>query len=272
VGDYVVTTATHASYVIVDTRVVTKVPKSVDLRQAAFFNLAHTSMFALRRSQLQLGESCLVMGQGLVGAITAQLAKLAGASPIVATDLDVNRLSIGKNLKIDHCLHAIDDANEVSALASNNRAGGFDVVFEATGQREPLKNAFDLVGERGRVVMMSQSHGDTLPNFSHEMFLKSAALIGGYINAKPFKLYRSDIEIRGSWPPEASEKVVEYGGTDIWTGDADITVLMKLINSGELNITPLITHEYAWSDIPELYQKVWDRDASQLGVLINWNP
>ncbi len=270
VGDFVAATGTHASYLIANARAVVRIPNTVDLKQAAFFNLAHTALYAVRRSQLQLGESCLVMGQGLVGAITAQLAKIVGAIPVVVSDLDFNRLKISEHCGIKHCLNAGSQIQELENIASSSSSGGFDVIFEATGQREPLKSAFDLVGERGRVVMMSQSQGDTLPNFSHEMFVKSASLIGGYINSKPFKLYRSDIEIRDTWPPVESEGVSEYGGKDIWTSQADIETLMHLIESGDLNLRPLITHEYSWEDIPELYQQVWERDAKQLGVIIDW--
>ncbi len=68
------------------------------MEQAAFFNLGHTGMYALRRANLQLGEPAIVMGQGFVGAITAQCAKCAGALPIIVTDLDEERLDMARKM------------------------------------------------------------------------------------------------------------------------------------------------------------------------------
>jgi threonine dehydrogenase-like Zn-dependent dehydrogenase len=75
-------------------------PDGVDLEQAAFFNLAHTALNAIRRSSLQLGEACMVMGLGLVGVLTAQLAQLAEAIPVIVTDVDATRLAVARNMGV----------------------------------------------------------------------------------------------------------------------------------------------------------------------------
>lgn len=268
-GDFVVTTATHANYLLVDHRACTPIPADVDLQQAAFFNLAHTAMYALRRSGLQLGEACLVMGQGVVGSITAQLAKLAGASPLVVTDLDESRLQTSRAMGITNALNGSQE-EELQSLLNSMDTGGFNVVFEATGLLQPLKQAFDLIAERGRIVMMSQSRGENLPNFSHQMFLKGATFIGGYINSKPYALYRSDLQIADSWPPKASERLQPYRNSDSWTSDADIRVIMRLIQQGSLDLQPLITHRFSWRDLPGAYESVWRKDSTMLGGLIDW--
>ena len=65
VGDHVVATVEHAQYVVTSELNCTLCPEGVDLKQAAFWNLGHTGMYALRRSNLQLGEPCAVLGQGI---------------------------------------------------------------------------------------------------------------------------------------------------------------------------------------------------------------
>ncbi len=269
-GDLVVTTATHASHLLIDQRAVTPMPKGTDPQQAAFFNLAHTALYAVRRSQLQLGESCLVMGQGVVGMITAQLAKVAGAAPVVVTDLDERRLTISGAMGIQYAFDAKQSADEIQQLLAQCDSGGFSVVFEATGMRQPLLQAFELIGERGRVVMMSQTKAGDLPDYSQPMFEKGATVIGGYINSKPYSLYRSDLTITDSWPPKASAQLQRYHNGDCWTSDDDIRALMRLINQGSLNFQPLITHRFDWKDLPLAYEKVWQKDTSMLGGLIDW--
>ena len=56
VGDHVVSTVEHAQYVITSEMNCTICPEGVDLKQAAFWNLGHTGMYALRRSKLEMGE------------------------------------------------------------------------------------------------------------------------------------------------------------------------------------------------------------------------
>lgn len=268
-GDAVVATAAHARYQLIDQRAVTSVPEGTDLEQAAFFNLAHTAMYAIRRSGLQLGETCIVLGQGLVGAITAQLARLAGAIPVIVTDLDETRLEASRRMGVHHALNPGADGSDLKKLVSE-LGGGVSVVFEATGARQPLDQAFDLVGERGRVVMMSQSHENSLPDFSHRLFVKGASLIGGYINSKPFSLYRTDMEISANWPPVMRPGLERYSDRDCWTSDEDIRVIMRLLRDGGLDLGQLISHRFDWQELPRAYELLWNRDPSLLGGVICW--
>jgi 2-desacetyl-2-hydroxyethyl bacteriochlorophyllide A dehydrogenase len=268
VGDKVVATAAHASYQLLDWRALTPVPEGVDLQQAAFFNLAHTALYAIRRSGLQLGEACVVMGQGLVGALTAQLARLAGAIPVIVTDVDETRLAIARSMGVQYAVNPLTEPHRLQQLVAE--LGGVPVVFEATGRREPLDQAFDLVAERGRVVMMSQSQDKQLPDYAHRLMMKGATLIGGYINSKPFALYRSDIEITDQWPPTMRSGLQRYGHSDCWSSDEDIRVILKLLRSGSLDIGPLISHHVDWQQLPDIYQRVWNREPALLGGLICW--
>ena len=271
-GDAVVATAAHGQYQLIDYRAVTPVPVDTNLEQAAFFNLAHTALYAIRRSGLQLGEPCVVMGQGLLGAITAQLARLAGAIPVIVTDVDDTRLEVARSMGVHHAVNPLTEPERLQQLVSDlgGELGGVPVVFEATGKREPLDQAFDLVGERGRLVMMSQTNDDQLPDYAHRLMIKGATLIGGYINSKPFALYRSDIEITGNWPPKMRADLQRYGHSDCWSSDEDIRVILRLIQSGTLDLGPLISHRCDWQQLPELYQLVWDRDPALLGGVICW--
>lgn len=269
-GDPVVTTGQHANYLLMDEHNVTPVPYDIDMEQAAFFNLAHTGMYAIRRTGIQLGEPAVVLGQGLVGAITAQLAKLAGALPIIVTDLDDTRLEIARNMGVHYAINPKTQPNELTKLVKSLGMGGVPVVFEATGARQPLEQAFEIVGERGRVMMLSVVHGSEAPKYDENLMMKGAVLIGGYINSKPFALRRFDLEIKGEWPPVISKNSTRYTSTDIWTSDEDIRVVLNLIKYGSLNLKPLISHRFAVDQIPEAYNLVWKQDPSLLGGVIHW--
>jgi 2-desacetyl-2-hydroxyethyl bacteriochlorophyllide A dehydrogenase len=269
-GDKVVTTGKHASHLLMDENNITLAPNDIDMEQASFFNLAHTGMYAIRRTAVQLGESTLIMGQGLVGSLTAQLVKLAGGLPVIVTDLDENRLKISKKMGVHYAINTQKNPNELTELVKSLNKGGIPVIFEATGAKQPLEEAFELVSERGRVVMMSQTHGKSLPKYDQNLMMKGATLIGGYINSKPFSLQRTDLKIEKTWPPFASKTFTSYTNSDIWTSDEDIKVFLNLIKYKSIDLKPLITHKFNMDEIPKAYELVWNNDKSLLGGVIKW--
>jgi NADPH2:quinone reductase len=270
VGDCVVTTGEHAQYLVMNELNVTPAPKGVDMEQAAFWNLGHTGMYALRRANLQLGEPVVVMGQGFVGAITAQCAKAAGALPIIVTDIDNGRLENAKKMGVDFAINPKEEPERLKEVIDSLDRGGVPVVFEATGSRQPLEQAFEIVSERGRVVMISQVHGEQMPSYDDNLMQKGASLIGTYVNSKPFKLLRADLMIDGKWPPVIGKKLNRYVNSDIWTSDEDIRVFLNLIYYRKINIKPLISHRFSYNEIPEAYEKVWSLDPTLLGGIIRW--
>ncbi|MCI8993898.1 MAG: zinc-binding alcohol dehydrogenase [Eubacterium sp.] len=271
-GDHIVTTGEHAQYLLMDELNCTICPENVDLKQAAFWNLGHTGMYALRRSNLQLGEPCAVLGQGFVGAITAQVARIAGALPVIVTDLDNGRLEAARKMGVDIAINSKEDPEGLQREVKKLGLGGLPVIFEATGARGPLMQAAELIGERGRLVMISQVHGEAMPPIDDPIMQKGASLIGTYVNSKPFKLRRADLFIDGTWPPVMHRDLGRYANSDVWTSDEDIQVFLKLIAYGKLDITPLISHEFAYTDIPAAYENfVYPEVNPQMtGGLISW--
>ena len=235
VGDHVVTTGEHAQYLIMDEMNCTLCPEGVDLRQAAFWNLGHTGMYALRRANLQMGEPCAVLGQGFVGAITAQCARIAGALPVIVTDLDDTRLEAAKKMGVDIAINSKTDPEGLEIEVAALNRGGLPVIFEATGARGPLMQAAELVSERGRLVMISQVHGEAMP-------------------------------------PVMGKKLNRYVNSDCWISDEDIQVFLNLIKYGKLDITLLISHEFKYTEIPEAYANYVfpNVDPSMTGGLISW--
>lgn len=272
VGDHIVTTGEHAQYLIMDEMNCTICPKGVDLKQAAFWNLGHTGMYALRRSNLQMGEPCAILGQGFVGAITAQVARIAGALPVIVTDLDESRLEASRKMGIDIAINSKTDPEGLEREVAKLNRDGLPVIFEATGARGPLMQAAELIGERGRLVMISQVHGEAMPPIDDPIMQKGASLIGTYVNSKPFKLRRADLFIDGTWPPVMHRSLVRYTNADVWTSDEDIQVFLNLIAYGKLDITPLISHEFKYTEIPEAYAKYVYPDVSpeMTGGVICW--
>lgn len=270
VGDKVVMTGEHAQYQIQHELNCTPAHKDIDMAQAAFFNLGHTGMYALRRAKLQLGEPALVIGQGFVGAAVAQCAKAAGAMPLIVTDLDDGRLETAKKMGVDYAINPAKEPEKLQEIIDSLGLGGIPVVFEASGNRKPLDQAFDYVSERGRVIMVSQYHDDNVVSYEERLMMKGASLIGTYVNSKPFKLRRADLIIDGTWPPVLDKKLKRYANSDMWTCDEDMRVFLDLIYYKKIDITPLISHRFKYTEMSEAYEKVWTLDPTVTGGLISW--
>lgn len=270
VGDAVVSTAAHADIQNIDAANVTLVPEGVSLEQACFFNLAHTALYAIRQAEIQAGQPLLVIGQGLVGQLITMFGQLAGAMPIVVIENNPERLTLAGLSGADVGVAAANASSAIPALLKELGQGGFPAVIEATGLRDPLNNAIQWVGERGKVVMMSTTADDGDALDTHTLMMKGASLVGGYVNSKPFGLQRRDLEIV-AWPPSMSTQVKHYQAKDEWSSDEDIKVFLTALKYGRMDLEHLISHRFSWRDIPAAYDLVKQKDRHLIGGVFNWN-
>ncbi len=130
---------------------------------------------------------------------------------------------------VDFAINPKADPEGLLNVIDGLERGGVPVVFEATGSRQPLEQAFEIISERGRVVMISQVHGEDMPHYDDNLMQKGASLIGTYVNSKPFRLRRADLIIDGTWPPVMDKQLKRYVNSDVWTSDEDIRVFLNLI-------------------------------------------
>jgi 2-desacetyl-2-hydroxyethyl bacteriochlorophyllide A dehydrogenase len=268
VDDLVAAVARHASHVAVDQRAVVPIPQGVDLEQAAFFNLAHTALYGIRQAGLQLGEAVAVIGQGIVGLISARLAQIAGGLPVIAIDIDEHRLEISRSLGIQEVCNSGDTAR-LRRILQQLPGGGVPVVIEVTGLRAPVELALEVVSVRGRIVLLGTTHGSETVNFHQALSMKGARLVGGYVNSKPWSLSQTDMEI-SNWPPSLAPGERPYAGPGIWTSSDDVRVILDLIKYGSLDLRPLITHRFKPEQVSSAYRQVLDQDRSLVGGVIHW--
>ncbi len=85
--------AVHAEYNIVPRNLITPLPKNVDFESAAFTTLGAIAMQGFRLAEPQLGENVAIIGLGLLGLLTIQLASAAGCN-VLGIDLDPKRIKL----------------------------------------------------------------------------------------------------------------------------------------------------------------------------------
>jgi 2-desacetyl-2-hydroxyethyl bacteriochlorophyllide A dehydrogenase len=267
-GDLVVSSAPHGSHIVVDERAVVPAPCAIDLEQAAFFNLAHTALYGLRQSRLQFGEAVTVIGQGMVGLLAARLAVLAGGLPVIALDVDEQRLDLSRQLGIHHAINPRNQ-DQLRSVLEELPAGGCPVVIEVTGGGGSLNQALEIVSERGRIVLLGTAIAEEAARIQRPLSLKGAALIGAYVNSKPWALFQSDMQIK-QWPPTLAPGQRPYTGPGIFTSSDDIRVILDAIRYGSLDVRPLITDRLRPDEVAAAYERVIGRDPRLVGAVIQW--
>lgn len=134
---------------------------------------------AVRRAALSSADRVLVIGAGPIGFGATLFAALSGAS-VTVMDRDAGRLATADAIfDISGTIMADSDAD--TAVATATSGDGFDVVFDATGNRASIEKGFDFVAHGGRYVLISVVKGDI--TFVDSDFHRKEMTISGSRNA-----------------------------------------------------------------------------------------
>jgi L-iditol 2-dehydrogenase len=110
------------------------------------------ALHAVDLGELRAGMSVGVFGCGPIGLLIVQLARLSGASRIVATDLHPHRLDMASGSGAQHVMRA-EAGSELSAILSATSGRGVDVSFEAAGEQPAVDAAVGATCPGGKVIL-----------------------------------------------------------------------------------------------------------------------
>jgi 2-desacetyl-2-hydroxyethyl bacteriochlorophyllide A dehydrogenase len=107
---------------------------------------------AVRRSGMKSGSRVLVIGAGPIGLGAALFAHIAGGQ-VTIMDRDAARLALAC-AATGITRNILADEKALENVAKSTGRNGFDVVFDATGNRASMQNSFDYVAHGGGYVMV----------------------------------------------------------------------------------------------------------------------
>ena len=96
------------------------------------------------------GDLVVVMGQGLIGQGSAQLARQRGAT-VLATDIGSTRLRLSRETSADHVINVREQ--DLRAAVHDLKPSGADVVIETTGRAEQFAPCIDLMRTQGQLLL-----------------------------------------------------------------------------------------------------------------------
>ncbi len=237
----------HLSHAVVGADHVVKLPDNVALDIAALPIIAGFSLAGVRKTRIEVGESCLIVGLGLLGLFAVQFARLSGAMPVIVADFDAERREMALQMGADVALDPSqkDYAERVRELTH----GGANCVIESTGQGKALNQALTVTARFGRVSLLGCLRTPVEVDFYNAVHRPGIELIGAHSGARP---------TLQSQPHN-------------WTEYDDWCVILNYLAAGRLNFDCMISEKHSPLEAPEVYRRLCEEMDFPIGVLFDWS-
>jgi polar amino acid transport system substrate-binding protein len=262
VGDHVacagVGYANHAEVVAVPVNLCVPLPPGADLGRAAYNALGAIAMQGVRQADLRLGETCVVIGLGLLGQLTGLILRASGVR-VIGVDINTRSIELAQEHFAELCftMGAAGAEAEVARLTAGVGADAV-IITAATDSLEPVNLAGRLLRKRGTVVIvgMVPTAFDREPDYYRkELSLKMSCSYGP-----------------GRYDPLYEQKGLDYpAGFVRWTEKRNMQSFQHLMASGELDIGYLTTHRFALENSAAAYDLILNKTEAYLGMLIEYD-
>jgi L-iditol 2-dehydrogenase len=219
-----------AEYVRAPARNVLKVPECVPVDIAATIEPAAIILHGIQKLDIALGDAVAVVGCGALGYFALQFAKLSGAQPLIAIDVDDDKLELARRIGADLCVNpAREDA--VAAVKAATGGRGVAVSLECAGSAPGRDLSILVAAKQGTVMLYGTAYGAV--TFAEAAFAR---------------LVRDELEVVGSW----NSYSLPFPGKE-WFD------IIELLRSGRLVVEPLITHRAGLEEAPGIFKALKER-------------
>ena len=250
VGDRVVVSnflGNHVSYVTVKENDLIKIPDGVSFEEASISFIATFPLAGLRKVKLEIGESCLIMGLGILGQIAVKFARTMGAYPIIAVDPVEERRNMALQNGADFAFDPFNE-NTISKIKEITN-GGVNTAIEVTGVGAGLDQTLDCMKKLGRIALLGCTrNSDFTIDYYKKVHAPGITLVGAHTNARP------NIE---SYP-------------HYLTQSDEVVAILDLIKGGRVSLTSVIKETHKPSDCTKVYDRLINDKNFPVGVQFDW--
>jgi len=247
--------ANHAAFNVVPQNLVVPLPEAVSFEEGAFATLGAIALQGVRRCAPTLGERVLVVGLGLIGQLTAQLLRAAGAV-VIGVDLDRHRVEKARRLGMPHGF-ALEEIGLAEGTKARSDGRGADAVIVTAASRDAtlLDAACTAVRRKGRVVLV----GDVPIRFARES-----------LYAKELDFFISTSYGPGRYDRDYEEKGHDYPfGYVRWTERRNLSEVLRLIAAQAIDVRSLIGGSHRAEEAQAAYASLSGRERP-IAVLLDF--
>lgn len=207
------------------------VAPGVALQHAALAEPFSVALHGVQRAGALLGKRVLVSGCGPIGALSIAAARVHGAAEITAVDLTDETLAVARAMGADVTINVAKDRDWLQRYAADGatRKGTFDVMLECSGNERALRAGLEAMRPRGVVVQLG---------------------LGGDVSIPQNMVVAKELSICGSFRFHAEFKLA-----------------VQLINSGRVDMAPMVTGAFPLSRAREAFELASDRTKAMKVLL-----
>jgi len=219
-----------AEYVCVPERIAYPLPANMPFAHAALIEAVSVAVHAVSLTPIALEDTVVVVGAGMIGLLTMQAARLAGAGRVIGVDLDDTRLEMARSLGATDTLNSTnpDVAQQIIELTHGR---GADVALECVGSTVPVMLAVDCVRKGGSVTLV----GNVAPTI--ELGLQSVVT--------------RQIRVQGSC-----------------ASSGEYPACISAISRGAIRVEPLISATAPLIDGARWFERLYSREPGLLKVVL----
>ena len=239
----------HTQYNIVGEHQVTKVENdNIDSIDAAFVIIAAMGLGGVRKLELELGESAMVMGLGLLGMFSVEFLRASGANPLIAADLNPERRELALQLGADYAFDP-SDPDFVEKVREVTGGKGVRATVEVTGIAAAMNQALECASWMGRISLLGCTRvSDCEVDYYQQVHRPGIKLIGAH------NLVRPKVE---SYPHH-------------WTHHDDCRAILDMISRNRIQVRPILHRVVKPEEAPKIYEQLCNDKNFPMGTVFDW--
>jgi L-gulonate 5-dehydrogenase len=221
-----------AEYLTIPSELVYLLPDELSYDEGVLVEPLSIAAYAVRNTQVRVGDIVAVVGQGPIGLLVDQVAKKAGAT-VFGFDRHDNRLQFAQ--KHEYIFQGINitKQNFLDKFKKMIAADGTDVVFEAVGSDSSAELALELARASGQVTILGV--------FEHNVQINMMQIV------------KKELHVLGSW-------------TCIFS----FPQTLLLLKSKAIDTTNFITHRYPFTDTVKAFQETSTNKEGRIKSIIEF--
>jgi predicted dehydrogenase/threonine dehydrogenase-like Zn-dependent dehydrogenase len=250
--------ANHAEIVAVPINLCIKLDKSADLKKAAYNTIGAIALQGMRQADLRLGETCAVIGLGLLGQLTCLMLKASGIR-VIGIDINSNPVEVALHHCADIAFTCDTPGIEEQIFQFTNSIGADAVIISAaSSSTDPVNFAGAICRKKGKVVIL----GAVPTGFDRDPFW-----------------YKKELELKmscsygpGRYDLNYEEKGIDYPVSYVrWTEKRNMEAFQQLLFEDKIYIDYLTTHEFCFLDAPKAYDLIVKKAEPYLGIILKYD-
>ncbi len=227
---------TYSDYVVVHENLAYGFPDTIDFDAGTNFIALYTVVYGQRKLPHLTGKSVVVLGQGVTGLLHTQLARHSGAGPVIAVARSPWKLDLAKGLGATDTICA-REKNPVEEILRLTDGRGADIVIEAAGAPESIRQSFEMARPAGTILQFGIGPKTVNDIPVQEFYFKDLTVVG----------------CRAGMPE-------------------DFETAIDLVSQGRIDLRPTITDHFPLNEVQKGFEYVEKGEGKTLRAVIDLAP